>query len=52
MLTKNFIVQMFGKKRFSGRQNVWVGGGFIVFIVVSTYVISIFKPLSVFNLSN
>ena len=50
MFTNDFVVPMFGKKRFSDRQKVWLGRGFIVFIVVITYVISIFKPMSVFNL--
>ena len=50
MFTNDFVVPLFGRDRFNDTQKVWLGRGFIVFIVVITYVISIFKPMSVFNL--
>ena len=48
MFTNDFIVPLRGE--VSDKQKVWMGRGFIVFIVLITYVISIFKPTSVFNL--
>ena len=48
MFTNDFIVPLKGE--VSDKQKVWLGRGFIVFIVLITYVISIFKPTSVFNL--
>jgi len=48
MFTNDFIVPL--KGQVSDKQKVWLGRGFIVFIVLITYVISIFKPTSVFNL--
>ena len=50
MFTNDFVVPWMGKDRFTDKQKVWLGRGFIVFIVLITYVISIFKPTSVFNL--
>ena len=48
MFTNDFVVPLRGE--VSDKQKVWLGRGFIVFIVMITYVISIFKPTSVFNL--
>ena len=48
MFTNDFIVPLKGE--VSDKQKVWLGRGFIVFIVLITYIISIFKPTSVFNL--
>ena len=48
MFTNDFIVPLKGE--VSDKQKVWLGRGFIVFIVFITYIISIFKPTSVFNL--
>ena len=48
MFTNDFIVPL--KGQVSDKQKVWLGRGFIVLIVLITYVISIFKPQNVFNL--
>ena len=48
MFTNDFIVPLKGE--VSDKQKVWLGRSFIVFIVLITYIISIFKPTSVFNL--
>ncbi|MEC7881501.1 MAG: sodium:solute symporter family protein, partial [Verrucomicrobiota bacterium] len=48
MFTNDFIVPLKGE--VSDKQKVWLGRGFIVFIVFITYIISIFNPTSVFNL--
>lgn len=50
MFTNDFVVPLTGKDRFSDRQKVWLGRGFIVLIVTITYVISLFRPTSVFSL--
>ena len=48
MFTNDFFVPL--KGQVSDKQKVWLGRGFIVLIVLITYVISIFKPQNVFNL--
>ena len=48
MFTNDFVVPLKGK--VSDSQKVWLGRGFIVFIVLITYVISLFETKSVFNL--
>jgi len=48
MFTNDFVVPL--KGQVSDKQKVWLGRSFIVFIVLITYIISIFKPMNVFNL--
>ena len=48
MFTNDFVVPLKGK--VSDSQKVWLGRGFIVFIVLITYVISLFETKSVFCL--
>jgi SSS family solute:Na+ symporter len=41
---------LFGKDRFTDKQKVALGRGFVVFIVVVTYLVAIAKPANVFSL--
>jgi solute:Na+ symporter, SSS family len=50
MFTYDFALPIFGEDKFSEKQKLWMGRGFIVFIVAITYVIALFKPTSVFSL--
>ncbi|MCD8533844.1 MAG: sodium:solute symporter family protein [Verrucomicrobia bacterium] len=50
MFTNDFVLPLVGKDKFSDKQKVWLGRGFIVFIVLITYVMSLLEPKSVFNL--
>ena len=48
MFTNDFIVPLKGE--VSDKQKVWLARSFIVFIVLITYLISVKKPMNVFNL--
>ena len=48
MFTNDFIVPLKGE--VSDKQKVWLGRSFIVFIVLVSYLISVKKPMNVFNL--
>ena len=50
MFTNDFAVPLFGKGRLTDAQKVMLGRGFIVFIVLVTYLIAISNPASVFAL--
>lgn len=50
MFTNDFVLPLVGKDKFSDKQKVWLGRGFIVFIVLITYLMSLLEPKSVFNL--
>jgi SSS family solute:Na+ symporter len=50
MFTNDFALPLFGKDKFSDKQKVLLGRGFIVAIVLITYLISLGNPTSVFNL--
>jgi SSS family solute:Na+ symporter len=50
MFTNDFALPLFGKDKFTDKQKVLLGRGFIIAIVVITYLISLGNPTSVFNL--
>ncbi len=50
IFTNDVVLPLFGKERFTDKQKVLLGRGFVVVIVTITYVISVFNPAHVFNL--
>lgn len=50
MFTNDIVVHSVGEKRFSDTQKVWIARGFVVFIVLVTYLLSLFEPRRVFSL--
>ncbi len=50
MFTNDVVLRIFGRDRVSDRQRVWLARGFIVTIVVLTYVLSLFPPPHIFDL--
>ena len=51
MFTQDIVIQIAGKDRFTDRQKVLLGRGFIVAIVSLTYVLSLFPPPKIFDLA-
>jgi SSS family solute:Na+ symporter len=51
MFTQDIVVQIAGKDRFTDRQILALGRGFIVAIVAITYVLSLFPPPNIFDLA-
>ena len=51
MFTHDIVVHAAGKDRFTDRQKVMLGRGFIIFVVAVTYVLSLFPPPSIFDLA-
>ncbi|MEZ6016285.1 MAG: sodium:solute symporter family protein [Planctomycetota bacterium] len=51
MFTRDIVVASLGKDRFTDRQLLSFGRGFIVAIVAVTYVISLFPPPKIFDLA-
>lgn len=50
MFTNDVVVHRFGEKRFNDRQKIWITQGFIVLIVMITYLFSLGEPRQVFKL--
>lgn len=51
MFTKDVVVRVAGTDRFSDKQLLWLGRGFVLFIVGLTYALSLIKlPVNVFDL--
>jgi len=51
MFTNDVVVRAAGENRFSDRQLLWLGRGFVIFIVGLTYALSLIKlPVNVFDL--
>ena len=50
MFTHDIVMQITGKERFTDRQKLMLGRGFIVFVVAVTYVLSLFPPPNIFDL--
>ncbi len=51
MFTNDIVVRATGGKRFSDKQLLWLGRGFVIFIVAVTYALSLIKlPVNVFDL--
>jgi len=51
MFTHDVLFQWLGKERFSDRQKVLLGRGFIVAVVAVTYVLAQFPPPKIFDLA-
>jgi len=51
MFTRDIVVASLGKERFTDRQLLMLGRGFIVAIVALTYLISFFPPPKIFDLA-
>jgi SSS family solute:Na+ symporter len=51
IFTQDIVIQMTGEERFSDAQKVLLGRAFILFIVVVTYLLSLFPPPSIFDLA-
>jgi len=51
MFTQDIVLQITGKDRFTDRQQVFLGRGFIVGVVALTYVLSLFPPPKIFDLA-
>ena len=50
IFTNDFVIPIFGKERLSDKQKVLLGRLFVLAIVAVSFVISIFRPMHVFNL--
>ncbi len=50
MFTNDIVLHAYGEDKFSDQQKVWIGRGFIVFIVLITYLLSLLEPRKVFDL--
>jgi len=50
MFTNDIVLHLFGKERFTDKQVVWIARGFVVFVVVITYLLSLAEPRKVFDL--
>ena len=50
MFTNDIVVHKFGKDRFSDKQKIRLGRGFILLVVAVTYVLSLMEPRKVFDL--
>lgn len=51
MFTNDVVARAAGEERFSDKQLLWLGRGFVIFIVGLTYALSLIKlPVNVFNL--
>ena len=51
MFTKDVVSRVAGKDRFSDKQLLWLGRGFVIFIVAVTYALSLIRlPVNVFDL--
>ncbi|MEK6235774.1 MAG: sodium:solute symporter family protein, partial [Planctomycetales bacterium] len=50
IFTNDVVVHYCGEKRFSDSQQVWIARGFVVAVVVLTYVLSLWEPRRVFTL--
>ncbi len=50
MFTNDIIIHHFGKSRFNDKQIIWLARGFIVLIVLATYLLSLAEPRRVFTL--
>jgi len=50
LFTNDIVVHHFGEDRFSDRAKVFLGRGFVVFVVLLTYLIALSNPRSVFDL--
>ncbi len=51
MFTQDIVLQVAGEDRFTDRQKILLGRGFIVAIVALTYVLSLFPPPKIFDLA-
>jgi len=50
MFTKDVVEHHFGSNRFTDSQTIWLARGFIVFVIVITYMLSLFPPPQIFDL--
>jgi SSS family solute:Na+ symporter len=51
MFTQDVVIHFTGEDRFTDRQKVYLGRGFIVTIVALTYLLSLFPPPKIFDLA-
>jgi SSS family solute:Na+ symporter len=50
MFTKDVVLHACGKNRFTDRQEVWIARGFISFVVLVTFLLSLSNPVQIFSL--
>jgi solute:Na+ symporter, SSS family len=50
MFTHDVVLHRYGENRFTDRQKTWIGRGFVVGIVLVTYLLSLMEPRKVFDL--
>lgn len=50
MFTQDVVIHRYGADRFTDRQKTWMGRAFIVFVVCTTYLLSLAEPRAVFGL--
>ena len=51
MFTNDIVIRLFGSDRFGDRQKLWLGRGFVVAVVVLTYVLSLVSTPHIFDLA-
>ncbi|MDP6152263.1 MAG: sodium:solute symporter family protein [Phycisphaeraceae bacterium] len=51
MFTNDIVVRLFGEGRFSDKQKLWLGRGFVVTIVAITYLLSLVSTKHIFDLA-
>ena len=50
MFTNDIVIPLAGRDRFTDRQKLWLGRGFVIAVVAVTYTVSIYNPAHVFDL--
>lgn len=50
MFTNDIVFHIFGKERFTELQKIWMARGFIMAIVIVTYILSLGNPAGVFQM--
>ena len=51
IFTNDVVIHAMGRERFTDKQIMWLGRGFVVFIVIVTYLLSLLEPPNIFDLA-
>ena len=51
MFTNDIVIHATGEDKYTDKQKVFLGRGFIIFIVLVTFVLTLFPPPKIFNLA-
>ncbi|MHC5028359.1 MAG: sodium:solute symporter family protein [Planctomycetota bacterium] len=51
IFTNDVVINALGRERFTDKQIMWLGRGFVVFIVIVTYLLSLLEPPNIFDLA-